>query len=87
MEIQTQSTRLIEELRRIHGLKPALDDVYSICDLIHQSGATQWAQKLKETPLESTVDSLLPDDWSQAWRLRRLANYFYSMSHFDEFKN
>ncbi|HAU1423044.1 TPA: AAA family ATPase [Legionella pneumophila] len=86
MEIQTQSTQLIEELRRIHGLKPALDDVYSICDLIHQSGATQWAQKLKETPLESTVDSLLPDDWSQAWRLRRLANYFYSMSHFDEFK-
>ncbi|MCC5791455.1 MAG: DUF559 domain-containing protein [Legionellaceae bacterium] len=28
----------------------------------------------------------MPDDWSQAWRLRRLANYFYSMSHFDEFK-
>lgn len=86
MEIQNQSTHLIEELRRIHGLKPALDDVCSICDLIHQSGATQWAQKLKETPLESTVDSLLPDDWSQAWRLRRLANYFYSLSHFDEFK-
>lgn len=86
MEIQNQSTHLIEELRRTHGLKPALDDVDSICDLIHQSGATQWAHKLKEIPLESTVDSLLPDDWSQAWRLRRLANYFYSMSHFDEFK-
>lgn len=85
-EIQNQSTHLVEELRRVHGLKPALDDVQTITDLILQSGGIQWAQKLKETPLESTVDSLLPDDWHQAWRLRRLANYFYSVNHFDEFK-
>lgn len=86
MEIQNQATHLIEELRRVHRLKPLLDDICSICDLIHQSGGIQWAKKLKEIPLETTVDALLPDNWSQAWRLRRLANYFYSMSHFGEFK-
>lgn len=85
-EIQTQSMHLIEELRRVHELKPVLDDVQSITDLILQSGGIEWAQKLKRNPLESTVDSLLPDNWQQAWRLRRLANYFYSVNHFDEFK-
>lgn len=85
-EIQNQSTHLIEELRRIHAFKPALDDVQTISDLIFKSGGIQWAKKLREIPLENTVDYLLPDDWQKAWRLRRLANYFYSVNHFDEFK-
>ncbi|KTD73769.1 AAA domain-containing protein [Legionella tucsonensis] len=86
IELQNQWTSLIEELRRIQNLKPAFDDVQSITDLISQSGATQWARKLKENPLEGTIDHLLPDDWQQAWHLRRLANYFHSINHFDEFK-
>lgn len=86
IEIQNQWTRLIDELRHIHTLKPAFDDIRTITDLIIESGGVNWASKLKEHPLEGTVDYLLPDNWQQAWRLRRLANYFYSVNHFDEFK-
>ena len=85
-EIQSQWTHLIEELRRVHSLKPALDDVHSISNLIIESGGIYWGKRLKETAIEGTVDYLLPDDWLQAWRLRRLANYFYSVNHFAEFK-
>jgi superfamily I DNA and/or RNA helicase len=86
VEIQNQWNHLIEELRRIHSLKPALDDVHSITNLIIESGGTHWGKKLRETVIDGTVDYLLPDYWQQAWRLRRLANYFYSVNHFNEFK-
>lgn len=84
--LQTRWHYLNEELRRIHSLKPALDDVSSITNIIIESGGINWAKKLKEIPMEGAVDYLLPDNWEQAWRLRRLANYFYSVSHFNEFK-
>lgn len=86
IELQTQWSLLIEELRRVHSLKPALDDVQAISNLIMESGGIHWAEKLKTHPLESAVDYLLPDNWHQAWRLRRLVNYFHSVNHFDEFK-
>lgn len=85
-EIQNQAMHLTEELKRIHELRPALDDVQTITDLIFQSGGIHWAQKLKEIAVESTADTLLPDNCHQAWRLRRLINYFHSINHFDEFK-
>ena len=86
IEIQNQWTHLVEELRRAHTLKPSLDDVNAISNLIIESGGVNWGQKLKVSPLEGTVDYLLPDDWLQAWRLRRLANYFHSLNQYDEFK-
>lgn len=86
IDIQNNWIKLIEELRDIHALKPAFDDVLMITDLIIESGGINWAKKLKEKPLENSVDYLLPDNWQQAWRLRRLYNYFNSVSHFGEFK-
>lgn len=86
MEIKNLWTSYIEELHRIHNLKPVLDDVKMITDLIHQSGGIKWAKSLREYGLEGPVDYLLPDNWQKAWRLRRLTNYLESINRFDEFK-
>ncbi|PIZ04481.1 MAG: hypothetical protein COY58_03815 [Gammaproteobacteria bacterium CG_4_10_14_0_8_um_filter_38_16] len=86
IDIKNQWASLVDELGRIHGLKPHLDDVESISNLIMESGSINWAKKLKTQPMDSIVDSLLPDNWAQAWRLRRLATHLQTASHFDEFK-
>ena len=72
-EMQAKWSNLIEELKRIHGLKSAFSDIQEICIRIEKSGAEKYAKKLRTQPANTTVDSLLPDNWQAAWRLRRLA--------------
>ncbi|MGZ8215420.1 MAG: AAA domain-containing protein, partial [Methylosarcina sp.] len=73
-DLQAQWSALLEELRRIHELKPQLETVESIARLISDSGAPRWAARLK-TELPDSRDSLLPEDWRNLWRINRLANH------------
>ena len=45
----------------------------------------EYSQLLRQ-PLRATIDSLLPDNWRQAWRLRRLATYLEAIDVQEELK-
>ena len=87
VQLQTKWSELMQELRLILSKRNYFADIKEICKRISDSGAPNWANKLSTEPLTSSVDYLLPDNWMQAWRLRRLTNYLKSVSRYDEFKN
>ena len=53
--------------------------------MVNVSGAPKYAAALKH-PLNNSVDSLLPDNWRKAWRLRRLTTYLESIDAREELK-
>jgi very-short-patch-repair endonuclease len=84
-EMQGLWSSLMSELSRVLGLGPRLHDVAEICDRIQMSGAPQLAHALKQ-PLQNATDPLCPDNWRQAWRLRRLATYLETIDAQEELK-
>lgn len=76
--MQAEWTVLMAELSRVLGLRTHLDTVNEICGRIEASGAPNFAALLKR-PLQGAVDGMLPDNWRNAWRLRRLATYLESI--------
>ncbi|TMA83509.1 MAG: hypothetical protein E6J74_36140 [Deltaproteobacteria bacterium] len=83
--LQAEWSALMAELSRVLGLGTHLAAVRHVCDKVEAAGAPQYATSLKQ-PLEGTVDSLLPDNWRNAWRLRRLAIYLESIDAQEELK-
>lgn len=79
IEMQTQWSNLMGELKRLHSLQGAFNDIREITEIIEQSGGRKWAANLRQTPASDTVDTLLPDTWQQSWRLKRLANFLESV--------
>jgi superfamily I DNA and/or RNA helicase len=84
--IQAKWSNLIDELKRIHSLKSAFTDIQEICSRIEESGAKEWVNKLRSQPANTTIDSLLPDNWQNAWRLQRLATYLEKADAREELK-
>jgi very-short-patch-repair endonuclease len=84
-QVQSSWSALVAELRRIASLRTHLNAVDAVCGLIAASGAPQYAAILKQ-PIEGSVDSALPGNWRNAWRLRRLATYLDSIDPKDELK-
>lgn len=76
--MQADWTALMAELSRVLGLGTQLAAVHEVCGKVESSGAAKYAAALRR-PLESTADSLLPDNWRTAWRLRRLATHLESI--------
>ncbi|KUG06056.1 AAA domain-containing protein [Solirubrum puertoriconensis] len=71
--LQAQWVTLTQELRCVHDLQPLLDTVTAVTEQIAASGAPLWAARLQTEPALGATDELLPNDWRQRWRLRRLA--------------
>ena len=84
--IQAEWLALMAELFRVQDLSVHLTAVNEVCDLIKGSGGHHYALSLK-LPLEGPVDTLLPDNWRNAWRLRRLATYLEQIDAFEELKD
>lgn len=84
-QMQAEWTALMAELSRVLGLGSHLADVDEICNKIKVSGATNYSELLKQ-PFDGAVDNLLPDNWRDAWRLRRLATYLESIDAQEELK-
>jgi very-short-patch-repair endonuclease len=76
---------LMNELARVLRLKTQLDIVAGVCQKVKASGAPNYAVTLK-LPLEGTADTLLPDNWRAAWRLKRLNTYLESIDAHKELK-
>ena len=83
--MQAEWSTLMAELSRVLGLGTHLDAVCNVCDKVQASGAPRYSAALKQ-PMDSTVDCFLPDNWRNAWRLRRLATYLESVDAQEELK-
>ena len=66
---------LCRELTRVHKLRPHLEQVGRVADLIEQSGGTKWAQNLRTQPSGDTDDPLLPGGWGESWAWLRISGY------------
>jgi len=84
-EMQAEWSRLTGELARVQGVRGHLASVARVTELVESSGAPQYAAALRQ-PLVSPVDPLLPDDWREAWRLRRLATHLEAIDAYDALK-
>jgi tetratricopeptide (TPR) repeat protein/very-short-patch-repair endonuclease/phosphopantetheinyl transferase (holo-ACP synthase)/Cdc6-like AAA superfamily ATPase len=83
--MQAEWSALMAELSRVLGVGTHLAAVRDVCGTVEASGAPRYAAALKQ-PLVGTVDGLLPDNWRQAWRLRRLATYLETIDAQEELK-
>ncbi|MBJ7575414.1 AAA domain-containing protein [Luteimonas sp. MC1828] len=78
-ELHAQWSELMAELRRQHGQSPHLRVVIEVTEKLESSGANQWARLLRCQPLASSHDDLLPDNWKDLWRWRRLLTLVETM--------
>ena len=74
MEMQATWSSLMSELSRVLGLHSKLESVKRITALISESGAPGYANRLRSVAVDLT-DELLPSNWRQSWRLKRLDTY------------
>jgi len=77
---------LAAELSRVQDLAEPLACVAEVTRRIAESGAPLYAELLRQ-PVQGHDDSLLPQDWRKAWRLRRLATHLKSIDSQEELKN
>ncbi len=86
MEIQSEWSGLLLELRRVNDLKSSLNTIEEITKLIEQSGAPLWAETLRTEIYSGTNDIMLPDNWKEVWRVCRLINFVDSMDGREDLK-
>ena len=82
---QSRWSALTAELSRVQSLSEALAVVRDVGSRISASGAPKWAEALRK-PFVGTTDVLLPDNWRDVWRLRRVATYLESIDPKGELK-
>lgn len=75
MEMQATWSSLMSELSRVLGLHSKLESVKRVTDLVSESGAPGYANRLRSTAGGLTSEELLPSNWRQSWRLKRLDTY------------
>src|SRR3546814_8838738 len=83
--MQADWSGLMAELSRVLGLRSKLDTVQCVTKLISESGAPNYASSLRQ-PVSGVVDELLPSNWQQSWKLRRLATYLDGIDAQEELK-
>jgi very-short-patch-repair endonuclease len=60
------------ELRRLVGLRPAILRVERVANLVAQSGAMQWAEKMRTAPALDGHDPWTAPNWRDAWQWRQI---------------
>ena len=84
-QMQAKWSALMAELVRVQGLTQSLNLLADVTERIEASGAPEYARLLRQ-PLEKMVDTLLPDNWRQVWRLKRLATHLAAIDAHDDLK-
>lgn len=77
--IGEQWIQIRAELERIASIRPLINELYRLCDLIAQSGAPQWAYRLKHQPATGLHDPFTPTNWRSAWEYRRALGFLSSL--------
>lgn len=83
--LQAKWSELIAELSRLQDLAPHLREVGCLSNAVEEAGAPIYAAKLRE-PMLSTFDDLLPNNWRQLWRARRLTTHLESIDRQEDIK-
>jgi len=83
--LQDEWTRLTAELVRVTGLASLLETVKDVCERVEASGAPQYSSLLMQ-PCQGTVDVLLPDNWREIWRARRLSTHLKAIDGHEALK-
>lgn len=84
LELHSKWSPLVSELKHLHSLQVFLNDIIEITQKIEDSGGKHWADSLRSISQLDTPETLLPDNWSNAWRLKRLAVFLESVDPKDE---
>ncbi len=79
IEIQTEWSELMLELRRVNDLTSQLNNLTDITKLIDESGAPIWAENLRTKVRSGINDEILPDNWKEVWRICRLISFVNSI--------
>ncbi|MBI4523878.1 MAG: hypothetical protein HY695_08720, partial [Deltaproteobacteria bacterium] len=66
---------LCRELTRVHRLRPHLEQIGRVSELIEQSGGIKWAERLRTQPADDTDDQVLPAAWRESWQWSRVSGY------------
>ena len=66
---------LCRQLSGILDLRPQTATVERVAGLVAESGAPNWAEKLKNDPVRGDVDVWTPSDWRETWNWRRQETY------------
>ncbi|MBK8016005.1 MAG: AAA family ATPase [Betaproteobacteria bacterium] len=70
---------LCSEFKRLHGLADEFARIASVTAAIEDSGAAKLAALLRQ-PSDLPRESLVPDNWRDTWRIRRLATQLRAVS-------
>ena len=73
-DMREEYTRFTKELSRILALRSKLNTVERVAKLVEESGAPEYARQLRE-PMTAAVDRLLPSNWKQTWKHKRIDTY------------
>jgi len=84
--VMQESQSFITELDRLNNLSAYLYDVEDISERIADSGAPEWAKKLKTEPLLATEDELTPVDWYESWQWKRREQYLREIDGREQLK-
>ncbi len=70
---------VLHELARLHELSPKMNTISRIANMISESGAKIWAEKLVTDPLLGEEDLWTPGAWFESWRWKRQTAYIKSI--------
>jgi very-short-patch-repair endonuclease len=70
---------ILAEARRLNSLADRFHRLHQIVEKIAQSGAPEWAQQLRSTPVAGEDDPWTPADWRAAWEWARANGYLRTL--------
>jgi len=85
-ELQATWLELMAELSRVLALRSKFDTVERVTALVSGSGAPKYSALLRESPVSASSDYLLPSNWRQCWKLKRLDTYLKGIDAETELK-
>lgn len=84
-EVTDRYSALLDELKRVHALKPHFEVVLGMAKRIEAAGAPQLADRLRsEASPESGDDLVWPTSWSRAWQYQRIAGHIAGLPQISE---
>ncbi|MDO8955046.1 MAG: AAA domain-containing protein [Gammaproteobacteria bacterium] len=78
-DLRTSWSQLMAQLNHIHHLELAFCTIKMVTNQIEESGAIKWAERLRGNYVEINEDALIPNNWNELWRLKRLYNAIKSI--------
>lgn len=62
---------LMDRLAGLASLRPSLNEVARVAELLTAAGAPKWAKRVKAEPATRDFDPVTPTTWADAWRWRQ----------------